>query len=171
MEPRQVAAAVKRGAALLDEYAPHWWKKVKVPIEMASVDLCVLGQVSGDFVAGQADLLCDAVRGALKSGALGNIRLAGGSRLSDAIAYNLDIDASYYGFDSDSSDDETYDRLAQLWAGVIEDRKQMAKKKKMPPPFGKKKGKKKASPKGAKGTKVPAGTKPPKKMTKGSKKG
>lgn len=48
---------VERGAALLDEHRPAWWRSVVFrDLEMWSCSKCVLGQVYGRFGDGLDDL-------------------------------------------------------------------------------------------------------------------
>lgn len=52
-----VATRVAKGVALLDEQAPGWLERINLlSLEISSSDLCVLGQVYGNFHDG-----CDAL--------------------------------------------------------------------------------------------------------------
>lgn len=48
---------VERGAELLDEKEPGWWKEIEEErLKMRNCDKCVLGRVYGDYYKGKAKL-------------------------------------------------------------------------------------------------------------------
>lgn len=49
---------VERGAAMLDGNRPGWWKRINLErLMLEDCHRCVLGQLTGDYGSGEADLL------------------------------------------------------------------------------------------------------------------
>jgi len=64
MTPEIARERVARGAALLDEKIPGWFRSVDVDtLQISSCHLCVLGQLSGstggNYIAGTFSRMCD----------------------------------------------------------------------------------------------------------------
>jgi hypothetical protein len=52
-----IAVRVRRGAALLDQVRPGWWRKIATDrLAMDSCDACILGQLYGGYLRGFWDL-------------------------------------------------------------------------------------------------------------------
>lgn len=138
MGMRAETIAAKRGAKLLDQYCPGWVKKVDASeLNMGNSHMCILGQAYDGFSDGCKELVADAIRKELNQSPLRKVRSAGDETVAEVLADSaqIDIDYSYYGFDAingrpnaASSDNESYDLLAQQWLREIAKRKPVRRK-------------------------------------------
>lgn len=126
---------VNRGAELLDTLTPNWYKKINLKsLDLGSPDACVLGQAFKEhFSGGVVELVEKAIKEITKS-PLASIRLFADddskittlrAALNDINTYHdgsPEIDANYYGFDSDNGGTD-YDKLTALWTDKIQARK------------------------------------------------
>jgi hypothetical protein len=101
-----IAERAARGAALLDEIRPGWWRSVAFDqLAMDSCDQCVLGQVFGEYSDGLQALDAHANQGS-------KVRVT--------------IDEDYYGFDltdveklGDADENAAWEDLASAWRSEV----------------------------------------------------
>lgn len=99
---------VNRGAALLDEKRPGWWKSVDLArLDLNHCERCVLGQLFGDYKEGRS-ALC------LLSG------------LSNSVKWSFDCGFTLVGPDVDCGDEEM-EKLTQAWTKLIQQRREQQK--------------------------------------------
>lgn len=132
-----ITTAAKRGALLLDNLVgkEKWSKRVKKEsLSMSSSELCVLGQVHGDFCQGLNDLAGEAIRTALKATSLGGIKLEDNNTLLSLFDRDVcaDVDSVYYGFTlpdralEAQSVNEYWEQLGTAWSREITKRQPIA---------------------------------------------
>jgi hypothetical protein len=94
--PESIKTRVARGAALLDEKSPGWFKRIYLNIlKMSSCFNCVLGQACGEF----------------------------GPEAFDGLGIKYPEDAARYGFDFDSGEgSKEYEPLREAWAREVKRR-------------------------------------------------
>lgn len=122
---RQINAAADRGAILLDQFKPDWFKAARLKqLEMSSTEQCMLGQTFGSFGYGLRELALTAIKKTIAGTGL---------RLEDEDA--LTIDPIYYGFNTEVADASTGDsysaafsQLGERWSAHVTERKEAAQR-------------------------------------------
>ena len=97
-----MVSRVKRGADLLDEQLPDWYKRIDTAeLQMERYDRCILGQTFKDWLSPEG----------------------GGSYLRGLRALGIQEGSGHrYGFDLDHAhdeDDSSYGTLARYWSRAI----------------------------------------------------
>lgn len=119
------ARAAQRGAKLLDQFVPKWYRKISLAkFQIDDPNVCVLGHVYGEFTEGLHELVSDAISAQVKNTPVGKIRTKTGTVAEELYMSDVpELDPFYYGFDIENSENASYERLGQQWVTEIKARR------------------------------------------------